>query len=166
MHHSNGTIRSNHSHRNASLQIPSRPMTLYETPVPLSIATKCSEELCRLPDCFCGDTKVPGDLIWNLKQKSHFHLGVTGGLPVNEIPQLVLISFDDAVNDINWHIYEELLNSGRSNPNGCPIKATFYVSHEWTDYSQVQTLYSRGHEIASHSITYVQHINSVLTKQW
>ena len=74
---------------------------------------------------------------------------------MKDVPQLVLISFDDAVNDINWHIYEELLNSGRSNPNGCPIKATFYVSHEWTDYSQVQTLYSRGHEIASHSITYV-----------
>lgn len=31
---------------------------------------------------------------------------------------------------------------------------TFYVSHEWTDYGQVQTLHSRGHEIASHGITH------------
>ena len=43
---------------------------------------------------------------------------------------------------------------GRLNPNGCPIKATFYVSHEWTDYSQVQNLYANGHEIALHTITH------------
>ena len=37
---------------------------------------------------------------------------------------------------------------------GCPISATFYVSHEWTDYSHVQNVYSDGHEIASHSISH------------
>ncbi|UXI21078.1 uncharacterized protein NH340_JMT07021 [Sarcoptes scabiei] len=136
------TINSNDSASNGrsnpinSSQIVSRPPPLFQTPLPFSTATKCNENQCKLPDCFCGGTEIPG------------------GLPVKDVPQLVLISFDDAVNDVNWHIYEELLNSGRSNPNGCPIKATFYVSHEWTDYSQVQTLYSRGHEIASHSITY------------
>lgn len=32
---------------------------------------------------------------------------------------------------------------------------TFSISsHEWTDYGQVQTLHSRGHEIASHGITH------------
>ncbi len=29
------------------------------------------------------------------------------------------------------------------------------MSHEWSDYSQVQNLYSKGHEMASHSIRYV-----------
>jgi hypothetical protein len=28
------------------------------------------------------------------------------------------------------------------------------VSHEWTDYSQVQNLYAEGHEIASHTVTH------------
>ena len=28
------------------------------------------------------------------------------------------------------------------------------MSHEWTDYSQVQDLYADGHEIASHTITH------------
>ena len=68
----------------------------------------------------------------------------------------------------------------RRNPNQCPIKSTFYVSHEWTDYSQVQDLYAglftfniilfvynlfcllylfvyfyaAGHEIASHTVTH------------
>lgn len=66
---------------------------------------------------------------------------------------MVMLTFDDAVNDLNWELYQELFDTGRTNPNGCPLLATFYVSHEWTDYSQVQTLYSRGHEMASHGVT-------------
>lgn len=65
-----------------------------------------------------------------------------------------MITFDDSINDLNWDLYREIF-SNRVNPNGCPALGTFYVSHEWTDYSQVQTLYSEGHEMASHSITYV-----------
>ncbi len=76
-----------------------------------------------------------------------------GGFDVKEIPQIILLTFDDSVNDLNWEIYEELFNSGRNNPNGCPVLGTFYVSHEWTNYAQVQSLYSRGHEMASHSVT-------------
>lgn len=88
-----------------------------------------------MPDCRCGGSDIPS------------------GLPAKEIPQLVMLTFDDGVNDLNWELYEELLNSGKKNPNGCGPKATFYVSHEWTNYGQVQTLYSRGHEIASHTIS-------------
>ncbi len=72
---------------------------------------------------------------------------------------MILLTFDDAVNDVNFPLYEEIFEemsaSGRrrTNPNGCPIRAVFFVSHEWTDYGKVQTLYSRGHEVASHSIT-------------
>lgn len=74
-------------------------------------------------------------------------------MPVNEVPQIILITFDDAVNDLNKIYYEELFERGRVNPNGCPITGTFYVSHEWTDYSQVQNLYADGHEFASHTIS-------------
>jgi hypothetical protein len=65
----------------------------------------------------------------------------------------VLLTFDDSVNDLNKGLYESLFERGRNNPNGCPISATFYVSHEWTDYGQVQNLYADGHEIASHSVS-------------
>ena len=68
-------------------------------------------------------------------------------------PQLVMITFDDSVNDLNRDLYKEIFKDYRLNPNGCPISATFYVSHEWTDYAQVQNLYASGHEIASHSIS-------------
>ena len=114
---------------------PSRPLNLYPTPVPLETATKCMPRNCLLPDCNCGSAQIPG------------------GLNRNQVPQIVMITFDDAINDLNWDIYEEIFNGKRKNPNHCPLLGTFYVSHEWTDYGQVQTLYSRGHEMASHGIT-------------
>lgn len=114
---------------------PSRPVSLHPTPPPYGTAQKCDPRKCVLPDCRCGGTDIPG------------------GLSVDETPQIVILTFDDAVNDLNHDLYNELFNTGRVNPNGCPILGTFYVSHEWTDYGQVQTLYSNGHEIASHSIT-------------
>ena len=76
-----------------------------------------------------------------------------GGLDAERIPQIVLLTFDDAVNDLNKDLYADLFETGRLNPNGCPIAATFYVSHEWTNYGQVQSLYADGHEIASHTIS-------------
>lgn len=76
-----------------------------------------------------------------------------GDLPVETLPQIVLITFDDSVNDLNKQLYTDLFEKGRVNPNGCPITATFYVSHEWTDYSQVQNLYAEGHEMASHTVS-------------
>lgn len=76
-----------------------------------------------------------------------------GGIPAEQTPQIVLLTFDDAVNDLNKPLYADLFENGRKNPNGCPITATFYVSHEWTDYSQVQNLYADGHELASHTIS-------------
>lgn len=116
-------------------KLPSRPKPLYPTPQPLGPAGKCDSKICRLPDCNCGGSSIPG-----------------GYRPEN-IPQMVMITFDDAINDLNYDIYDEIFNSGRKNPNGCPLLGTFYVSHEWTDYGQVQSLYSRGHEMASHGIT-------------
>ena len=41
---------------------------------------------CTLPECFCS---VDGTL-------------VPGGLSPKDIPQMVIITFDDAVNDENW----------------------------------------------------------------
>lgn len=72
---------------------------------------------------------------------------------MKDTPQLVLLTFDDSVNDLNKDLYRDIFDTGRLNPNGCPIAGTFYVSHEWTDYGQVQNLYAAGHEIASHTIS-------------
>lgn len=68
--------------------------------------------------------------------------------------QLVLLTFDDAVQTINIDYYRKALYD-RKNPDGCPAQATYFVSHEYTDYSLVNELYSKGHEIALHSISHL-----------
>ncbi|XP_059055130.1 uncharacterized protein LOC131849147 [Achroia grisella] len=118
------------------LHPPSRPAPVYPQPTPDKTAAKCRKDVCLLPDCYCGGKEIPGDM------------------PMETVPQIVLLTFDDSVNDLNKGLYSDLFEKGRVNPNGCPISATFYVSHEWTDYSQVQNLYAAGHEMASHTISH------------
>ncbi|XP_014470656.1 PREDICTED: uncharacterized protein LOC106742321 isoform X1 [Dinoponera quadriceps] len=115
---------------------PVRPAPIYPTPQVDKPAAKCRKDVCLLPDCSCGGSDIPG------------------GIPNEQTPQIVLLTFDDAVNDLNRPLYSDLFENGRKNPNGCPISATFYVSHEWTDYSQVQNLYADGHEMASHTVSH------------
>lgn len=101
-------------------------------------APPCDQSQCILPDCFCSPdgTQIPGRL------------------EPSSIPQMVMITFDDAINNNNIEIYEKLFKEGRHNPNGCNIKSTFFISHKYTNYSAVQEMHRRGHEIAAHSITH------------
>ena len=46
-----------------------------------------------------------------------------------------------------------IFNGERQNPNGCSLKGSFYVSHKYTNYSSVQELHRKGHEIGVFSIT-------------
>ena len=96
----------------------------------------CSPKRCKLPNCLCSGTSPPKRL------------------PVKVVPQIIMMSFDDAINWRMFPYYEKLLNGKLKNPNGCPIGATFFVSHHYTQYNKVQSLYERGHEIAVHTITH------------
>ncbi|KAG9508999.1 hypothetical protein GZH46_02493 [Fragariocoptes setiger] len=101
---------------------------------------------CKLPNCFCSPdgTSIPG------------------GLQPNHVPQMVLLSFSGAVNELVVDHYKKILgyttkyNSGqtRLNPNGCGIRATFFVSHDYTSYAHIHWLAAQGHEIGLHSITH------------
>lgn len=95
----------------------------------------CNPDDCKLPDCFCSGTKIPGNL------------------SLSSTPQIVMISFDAAVVDNAFPLYEELFDGTLKNPNGCNISATFFVSHEFTNYCMLQTLYHQRHEIADNSIS-------------
>ena len=53
-------------------------------------APVCDYANCALPDCFCS---VDGTL-------------VPGGLDPKDVPQLIYITFDDAINDENWKLYQ------------------------------------------------------------
>jgi len=70
-------------------------------------------------------------------------------------PQIVYLTFDDAVRALDDELYmEQIFNGTYTNPNGCPIRATHYISARGNDYSIVQKYRSMGHEIAAHSITH------------
>jgi peptidoglycan/xylan/chitin deacetylase (PgdA/CDA1 family) len=71
----------------------------------------------------------------------------------HEIPQFVMLTYDDAVTVANYPTYSQLFHR-RNKHNACPIGATFFVAHENTNYRLVHELHRRGNEIASHSVTY------------
>ncbi|XP_013421832.1 uncharacterized protein LOC106181861 [Lingula anatina] len=101
------------------------------------VFSQCDPRSCTLPRCHCAGYNSPE------------------GLQTRDTPQMVVLSFDDAVNDHNVDFYRRLFTAKRRNPNGCPITGTFYVSDEGrTDYSYVQRLYQKGHSIATHSETH------------
>ena len=46
----------------------------------LGPAQPCSPDVCKLPDCWCSGTDIPGNL------------------PKDKVPQMIMLSFDDAIN--------------------------------------------------------------------
>ena len=80
-------------------------------------AKPCNPDICKLPDCFCSGTEIPGNL------------------PASSIPQIVFISFDGAFNndlyepdDLKNFFNDDGLKTLK-NPNGCNISVTsaFYL---------------------------------------
>ncbi|XP_053610849.1 chitin deacetylase 1 isoform X1 [Plodia interpunctella] len=101
-------------------------------------AERCDPKMCQLPDCFCSKngTETPGNLV------------------PSQTPQMITLTIDGPVNHENWDAYtNHIFTTDKRNPNGCPIKATFFVSHLYTNYRHVQKLWNDGHEIAVNSIT-------------
>ena len=96
---------------------------------------------CVSPDCVCASIQPPG------------------GLNITNVPQIVLITFDDAVNSSRYGIVQQILTN-HVNPNGTPIQATFYVMTDGSDYRLVQELYSQGHEIALHTMSHTTTTNT------
>ena len=87
-------------------------------------APQCNLADCALPDCFCSadGTVIPG----------------AADTTVEQTPQMVTLSFNGAVTGTNMAVYQSLLTKDSVNPNGCTAKATFFVSHKYSNYSAVQ----------------------------
>ncbi|XP_040071791.1 chitin deacetylase 7-like [Ixodes scapularis] len=102
-------------------------------PVTRKTLGKCNPVNCKLPNCMCESTTPP----------------------VDDMPQFVMLTFDDAVTKTNMEFYRELLdNPKRKNKaSGCRIAATFFASGDYLDYPSVNELHRMGNEIALHSIS-------------
>nr|XP_004931841.2 chitin deacetylase 1 [Bombyx mori] len=102
-------------------------------------AEPCDPVFCTLPECFCSKngTQIPGNLV------------------PSQTPQMITLTFSGAINHENWDTFtKHVFTTERKNPNGCPLKATFFVSHPYTNYRHVQKLWNDGHEIAVNSVTH------------
>ena len=99
-------------------------------------AQPCDRARCLPPNCRCSDDFKP-----------------PGNLKPSKTPQIVLMTFDDDLNSINFAQYQEVF-AGRVNPNGCPAVGTFFICHNYTSYFLVESMYSAGHEAADHTVTH------------
>ena len=77
---------------------------------------------------------------------------IPGDVEAANTPQMVTITFNGAINQDNIWIYQDIFKEERLNPNGCQIKGSFFVSHKYTNYSAVQELHRKGHEIGVFSV--------------
>ncbi|KAF5289124.1 hypothetical protein FQA39_LY15226 [Lamprigera yunnana] len=119
------------------------------TEPPFDLAEKCRPEECFLPECFCSKdgTTIPGDL------------------DRSEVPQMIILTFDGAVNLNNYNQYRRVFK-GNTNPNGCDIKGSFYVAHEYSNYQMIQELASSAHEIATETISLQMGLQDKGYEEW
>nr|AQZ26781.1 chitin deacetylase 7 [Tigriopus japonicus] len=72
-----------------------------------------------------------------------------------KLPQFVVLTFDDAVNNELWEaIYTDIFDDLTDPFTRCDLKATFFISHNNTNYAKVNQLFHDGHEIALHSYSH------------
>ncbi|KAF8844200.1 hypothetical protein BDN67DRAFT_810132 [Paxillus ammoniavirescens] len=102
----------------------------------LAAGYSCDPNKCELPSCNCASTSPPG------------------GLSPSEVPQFVVFTADDAIQSYTLDSVNQFL-AQRKNPNGCPIKMTYFTSLNYTNYTLVTDWYVAGNEIADHTMTHV-----------
>ncbi len=119
-------------------------MAAFALTVPRSQAQptySCDPAACTLPDCLCASTQAPG------------------GLAPAQVPQFVLVTFDDCMQTQNEADIRPML-AGVRNPNGAPINVTYFLSLEGcarddtTEAAVVLDRLAAGDEIAVHTVTH------------
>ncbi len=101
----------------------------------LLIASAASAQVspCRLPGCLAPDQSPPG------------------GLKVAETPQIIVVTFDDAIQD---RLETRSINpwwGSVVNPGGREAHRTYFAQALYTQPTVARKLYLAGHEIANHT---------------
>ena len=95
----------------------------------------CDETACQLPDCRCYSNDA-----------------VPGGLELANTPQIVVMTMDYRINSDYKPLYDEIFIDEIKNPNGCPIRGTFFIQTDGSDQDIIGEYYSKGFEIGVNSI--------------
>nr|KAG5700156.1 hypothetical protein BaRGS_010463 [Batillaria attramentaria] len=103
------------------------------------------DDNCSPPDCRC----------WNDQ-------AVPGGLETSETPQVVLVTFEYAINSAYIDPYRAIFEN-TINPNNCPAVGTFFVQETNTQMDLVKELHDAGHEIG---VTTIDGTNPETEEQW
>ncbi|KAJ3025152.1 UNVERIFIED_CONTAM: hypothetical protein HDU68_007421 [Siphonaria sp. JEL0065] len=114
-----------------------KPIQLAASDPPFQLARgyRCDPTTCILPACLCPSFSPPG------------------GLVIENTPQFVLITFDDYFTPQAYRNVSPIFD-GVTNPNGCPIKGTFFTQILTTHPATVTRLHAEGHEIADHTFSH------------
>ncbi|KMS93890.1 hypothetical protein BVRB_026890, partial [Beta vulgaris subsp. vulgaris] len=96
----------------------------------------CRADNCKLPDCFCAGTSIPG------------------GLTREQTPQFIMLTFDDYLSETIWTgLIDDLIHKTTArDATGCGPRLTFYLQNDLTDYYLADNAYAAGSEIAIHTI--------------
>ncbi|CAE6448586.1 unnamed protein product [Rhizoctonia solani] len=106
------------------------------TTTPGGSGYSCDPNKCKLPNCACASTNIPG------------------GIAREDTPQFLVFTADDAVQAYTINSVNQFL-AQRKNPNGCQPKMTYYTSLNYTNYTMVTDWYMAGNEIGDHTMTHV-----------
>merc|ERR1719430_2276619 len=74
-------------------------------------------------------------------------------------PELQVVSRQGTF--LRWKLFY-----GRKNPNGCDILATFFLTHNYANYQNVESLNHAGHEMAVSGITGDHHLYTKNYTAW
>jgi len=96
---------------------------------PIDYSYHCDNNSCRLPNCQCFSTDNPGSL------------------PLNEIPQFILLSINGPITEKTLN-YQEKIAEGIKLPNNCPLRITNFVNDKNTDFYNLERAYVNNNEIA------------------
>ncbi|KAG0026659.1 hypothetical protein BGZ81_006192 [Podila clonocystis] len=99
-------------------------------------AGACDPAKCIHPACVCPSDKPPK------------------GLLPKDVPQFFTLTFDDAVQSPTVPVAASLMKP-HVNPNGCPIKATWFAQTIYSDFALIQQWYAAGNEVADHTMNHI-----------
>ncbi|KAF9983103.1 hypothetical protein BGZ75_005427 [Mortierella antarctica] len=98
-------------------------------------AGTCDPAKCVFPACLCPSVNPPK------------------GMDPKTVPQFFTLTFDDAIQTQTVTPVAQIM-SPHKNPNGCPIKATWFAQIMYSDFSLIQQWYAAGNEVADHTMTH------------